>query len=480
MNDSKSPARATKPKQFIRSSRRVTRWTFVGVQLVVLLGCAALVSWVANYNPVSWDFTEEQFFSLSAQSRGVLQTLDQPVELVAFVQGGKSAGIERLLLAYEEASSEVSYRLVDPEADPALAAALGARGFGQVFVDAGGDAQLAAAIDEPSITNAVLAATRGEAVPVCFTVGHGERRATDSSREGLSAAALTMTQTNYGVRPVNLATEELPDECRALVIAGPEADFFATEIDALETFLDGGGRLRLLFESRTDVPNLAAFIGERFGFEVNDDFIIDTAKNGQQFNLGVQSPLVDAYQPHPITEDFGLMSLFTLPRSITFADERVSGLTALPLAMTSQGSWGETSVERGQVYTYDAETEVRGPLPLMIAVAVEVPETPRAYRVRMRDGGATPLGDPILVIGGDADFVSNGFFGWQGNGDLFLNSINWLTGQSELISIRPKEVANKRVLFTAENQASVFFLLVVLIPMLPAVTGAVIMFRKVK
>ena len=91
-----------------------------------------------------------------------------------------------------------------------------------------------------------------------------------------------------------------------------------------------------------------------------------------------------------------------------------------------------------------------------------------------------PLGDPILVVAGDADFVSNGFFGWQGNGDLFLNSVNWLTGQADLISIRPKEIANKRVLFTGDNRAATFFLLVVLLPMLPAVTGAVIMFRKVK
>jgi ABC-type uncharacterized transport system involved in gliding motility auxiliary subunit len=480
MSDTMIPEAKKPAKQFVRTSLRVTRWTFVGIQFAIFLGAALLVNWVVNYNPVSWDFTEEQLFSLSAQSRTVLQTLDAPVELVAFVEGGKNAGIERLLLAYDEASPQISYRVVDPEADPALAGALGARGFGQIFVDAGGDPQLAGAIDEPSITNAVLAATRGEAVPVCFTLGHGERGVTDTGRTGMSAAAIALTQTNYRLDPINLTATSIPDTCRVVVVAGPQSDFFPAEIEQLETYLDAGGRLMVLFESRTDVPELAGLM-ERFGLIVNDDFVIDTAKNGQQFGLGLQSPLVDAYEVHPITDAFRLMSMFTLPRSITFPEPRpITGTTALPLAMTSPGSWGETSDERGQVYTYDEGAEVRGPLPLMIAVAQEEPETARAYRARMREGGPPPLGDPILVVAGDADFASNSFFGWQGNGDLFLNSVSWLTGQTELISIRPKEIANKRVLFTSDNRASVFFLLVVLVPMLPAVTGAVIMFRKVK
>lgn len=480
MSDATGTDQKRVPRQFIRTSRRVTRWTFAVIQFVIFLSCGLLVTWVVNYNPVSWDLTEEQLFSLSTQSRSVLQTLDAPVEITAFIQNGKNPGVERLLLAYEEASSQISYRLVDPEADPALAISLNFRSYGDLFVSAGGDPQRAAAIDEPSITNAVLAATRGEAVPVCFTIGHGERGVTDTERTGFSAAAMALTQTNYRVDLINLSAAGIPDTCRAIVIAGPQSDFLVEERAALEAYLDYGGRVLVLFESRTDVPELAAVVA-RYGLQVNDDFVIDTAKNGQAFGLGLQTPLVDAYEDHPIVEGFRLMSMFTMPRSITLAE--VTGettTTAVAIASTSQGSWGETGAATGEVYTYDDGIEQRGPLPLLIAVAVAVEETPRTYRTRMREGGAPPLGDPILVAVGDTDFASNGFFGWQGNGDLFLNSVNWLAGQAELISIRPKEIANKRVLFNSDNRAATFFLLVILLPMLPAVTGAVIMFRKVK
>ncbi len=481
MSDATGTDQKSPPRQFIRTSRRVTRWTFAAIQFVIFLACGLLITWVVNYNPFSWDLTEERLFSLSAQSRTVLQALEAPVEITAFVENGKNPGVERLLTAYEEASAQISFRLVNPEADPALANSLNFRSYGDLFVSAGGDPQRAGAIDEPSITNAVLAATRGEAVPVCFTVGHGERGATDTERTGFSAAAIALTQTNYRIDLVNLSASGIPDTCRALVVVGPQSDFLAEEIAALDAYLDSGGRALVLFESRTNVPQLAGAIA-RYGLQVNDDFVIDTAKNGQAFGLGLQTPLVDLYERHPISDDFRLMSMFTMPRSITFAtapDHEIT-TTAIAVASTSQGSWGETGAATGEVYSYDEGSEQRGPLPLLIAVAEAVEETPRTYRDRMRDGGPPPLGDPILVASGDADFASNAFFNWQGNGDLFLNSINWLSGQTELISIRPKEIANKRVLFTSENQAATFFLLVVLLPMLPAVTGAVIMFRKVK
>lgn len=195
----------------------------------------------------------------------------------------------------------------------------------------------------------------------------------------------------------------------------------------------------------------------------------------------MQTPLVDAYGAHPIADGFRLMTMVTMPRSITFAEPPGETMTtAVAVASTSQGSWGETGAATGEMYTYDDGIEQRGPLPLLIAVAVAVEETARTYRTRMREGGAPPLGDPILVVARDADFASNGFFGWQGNGDLFLNSVSWLTGQAELISIRPKEIANKRVLFDSDNRVATFFLLVVLLSMLPAVTGVVTMIRKVK
>src|SRR6185369_12873063 len=69
----------------------------------------------------------------------------------------------------------------------------------------------------------------------------------------------------------------------------------------------------------------------------------------------------------------------------------------------------------------------------------------------------TPKRDTRIVVFGDSDFVSNnGLQAAPGNGDLFLNAVNWLGQQENLISIRPKSTEDRRVVLTQEQQFMVF------------------------
>jgi ABC-type uncharacterized transport system involved in gliding motility auxiliary subunit len=467
-------------RQFVSTSIRLTQWTFAAMRLVLLLATLFLVAWVANYNPVTWDLTEARLFSLSDQSLGVLGSLEQPVSMIAFVRGADDPATQRALEAYADASPLISVRLVDPEADPALAAEFQVRDYNTLVVQSGDRVQRAAEVKEPAITNAILAVTRGEPVPVCFLFGHGERNPDDRDRVGLSAASTALSQTNYEVRLTNMAVSGgVPDDCRVVVLAGPTTDIQSSEREALETYLDGGGRLLALLESRAQIPEVAALLA-RYGVTPNDDFIIDTGRNGQAFGLGVQVPMVDAYNAHPVTDGFRLMTMYNMPRSLTIADPMPAGLAAVPLAVSTRSSWGESAYSATTGATWDEGEDLAGPLAMVVAVAGAVEETPAAYRVRMRGNEPAPVGDPLMIVVGDVDFASNAFFGWQGNGDLTLNSVSWLAGQDDLISIRPKEVANKRVLLTNSRRALTFTLLVILLPLLPAVTGVVTMIKKVK
>lgn len=480
MSNAMSPGiEELQPRDLIRTSRRVTQWTFASLRLVLLLACLFLVTWVVTFNPQSWDLTEEQLFSISPQTIAVLDSLQKPVSLLAFLPANADAGVERVLLAYADASPKVDYRIVDPEAEPALAMQYEVIDFNTLIVTDGSAVRRAAAFDEPAITNAILGVDRGEALPVCFTIGHGERSPGDRDRDGLSAVATALSQTNYGVETVNLGVGDgVPADCRVLIIAGPTSDLLTEEAAAIDDYLQSGGRLMALLETRTDVPELAALL-ERRGVHVRDDFVIDTDRNGKAFGLGIQVPMVDAYTPHPVTDGFRLMTLYNMPRSLAPAAD-VTGLDVRPLASTTASSWGETRIEQGAGARWDEGEDAIGPLPLVMAVGEAVEESPAAYRQRMRAGEPTPVGEPMMVVAGDVDFASNALFNWQGNGDLVLNSVNWLAGQQDLISIRPKEVANKRVELTDSRRAVAFALLVVLLPLFPAVTGVVTIIKKVK
>ena len=82
------------------------------------------------------------------------------------------------------------------------------------------------------------------------------------------------------------------------------------------------------------------------------------------------------------------------------------------------------------------------------------------------------------MVFGDSDFVTNGYLGIPGNKDLFLNSINWLAQQENLISIRPKDPEDRRITVTADQQRRIFWLTVLIIPGLILFAGVQTWWRR--
>jgi ABC-type uncharacterized transport system involved in gliding motility auxiliary subunit len=74
---------------------------------------------------------------------------------------------------------------------------------------------------------------------------------------------------------------------------------------------------------------------------------------------------------------------------------------------------------------------------------------------------------------GDSDFAGNTLLGFRplGNRDFFLNSVAWLAQDVDLISIRPKEPEDQRLVLTREQQQNVAILALLLIPGLFVVLG---------
>ena len=118
---------------------------------------------------------------------------------------------------------------------------------------------------EQRIVSGILSVTQA-AVPVaCITVNHGE---TDNANVQNLYALLT--ETGYDVRPLDLTKDEVPDDCRLIVIYDPQTDFVAknvasdvSELDKLDAFLDKFNSVMVFFDYETPVlPNLEDFLDE--------------------------------------------------------------------------------------------------------------------------------------------------------------------------------------------------------------------------
>ncbi|MFM8007845.1 MAG: ABC transporter, partial [Dolichospermum sp.] len=84
-----------------------------------------------------------------------------------------------------------------------------------------------------------------------------------------------------------------------------------------------------------------------------------------------------------------------------------------------------------------------------------------------------------LVVFGNSNFATDSLFEQQLNGDVFLNTVSWLSQQEEkLMSIRPKEPKNRRIIISNLEANLLTISAVVLLPLLGLLTGFIIWWKR--
>jgi gliding motility-associatede transport system auxiliary component len=314
--------------------------------------------------------------------------------------------------------------------------------------------------------------------------GHGEHSPDGSDRAGYSAVAGALKNDNFAFDKLVLAQgKEVPPDASVLVVAGPKGDFLPAEVDMLKAYLARGGKLLLMIDppDRPDSPQPTSLIAlaKDWAIDIGDDLVVDVSGVGQLIGTGPSVPVVARYDQHPITDRFGMMTAYPLARSVSSISAGVNGRFAQNLVETSQNSWAEKDIKgvltSGTVKLETDKGDKAGPVSLAAAVSAPVGGAPPPDPAKKDDA---PKPETRLVAFGDSDFVSNGALGIQGNKDLFLNAVNWLAQQENLISIRPRDPQDRRITLTAERERQVFWLAVVVIPGLILVGGIQTWWRR--
>ena len=76
-----------------------------------------------------------------------------------------------------------------------------------------------------------------------------------------------------------------------------------------------------------------------------------------------------------------------------------------------------------------------------------------------------------VVVMGASDFASNVAINISGNRDFFMNALNWLSQQENLIAVRPRQPEDRRLTLTADQQNRILILTIFVIPGLVFATG---------
>jgi ABC-type uncharacterized transport system involved in gliding motility auxiliary subunit len=133
------------------------------------------------------------------------------------------------------------------------------------------------------------------------------------------------------------------------------------------------------------------------------------------------------------------------------------------MVKTGKQSWAETGKIEGRVQ-YDSGQDKEGPISLAVAVAKKTEETLDTADTGLQSPMSGRKKEARLVVFGDSDFVTNTYISFSGNRDLFLNCINWLAEEEELISIRPRGEEHRPIHLTQRGSRSVFYISLLAIP----------------
>ena len=438
--------------------------TFISV--VSTIGIIVAINYLLFRTDVRFDVTQGKLHTVSAQTIRVLNSVEDEIEITGFFKetGVDRSGFQDLSKEYSRRNDNIKVNLINPDKEPGIAKKYGVNEYGSVVVSRGDKVVKLRLTDpitggipknsEEEISNAILKLTRESQKTLYILSGNGQRDMGNSvDAEGLGLLRKTILDEGYNVREfLLLRGEELPIKNSVLFVAAPKQAFSLSEIQYIKSYLNSGGRAIFLIEPRSG-KELASIL-DSYGFELADDIVIDPSSKLE--GGGDIAPIVSDYPYHEITEDFRFATIFPYSRSL----DAVNGsYTTTVLANTSEYSWSETDFELFDEGVAQKEGKDKSG-PLGVAAIGENGSNGR------------------IAVFGSADFVSNVFLEFSGNRDFFLNTLNWVSGDENLISIRPKKSNAGNLTITSRQVDLIFIIIVVIIPAVILFSGLAVWWKR--
>ena len=482
-------------------SRQARYGANVAISIIGLIGIAVIINVLISQKfDRAADLTADKLYTLSDQTKKILRGLDREVKVLAFFSNNADNPRMQNQLAfgrdvlgrYARETDKLEVEFIDPEADPHTSEMYDIQFGGTVVFESGQKREQVTAVDEQKFTSAIMKVVRDEIKRVYFLIGHEERGIDAFDADGYQQAKEALEKQNYAVEPLTLTTEpDVPADCNALVIAAPKTSLISHEVKAIARYLERNGKLLLMFEpsilSAEDPNQQLVDLVAQWGVSVGNDYVLVFDPRFSYVFVGPEAPFIRQLEFHEVTR-YVQSAIFQTARSVTPKDVNRANLNVKSLAKTIDTvgvCWGET--ERGEdgvllpeaSYTEGVDT----PPPLSLAVAVELKDEYEETEEgdsseKPEDAKSTEIRTRIVVLG-DSDFASNAYFANSGGGDLFLNAINWLTLEEDLIAIRPIGPSQQSLRrMTASEARLVQMTSIFLIPIVVFIIGVTVWWHR--
>lgn len=464
----------------IKLKMGLTAAVITAVVLACVIVFNSIVAIIADKHPLKIDLTRDRVYEFSQQTKDVMKNLDDSITAYALIPEGTQGEyidyIKEYLDKYRVLNENFKVEYIDPYENPSFM-----NGYsdgetqaqvGSVIVECGKKYEIinfnqiytqnsftgAVQIDmEKKVTNAVMTVTgQLSGASVYFTTGHSEYDA-----QNLKGA---LSDEGYKCADINISMEAIPDDAAMIFSSVPMADFTAEERDALDKYIDKGGKFVLITSpGMQPMERLDAYL-EEWGMKLNYDYVIELDPNSALAS-GTGMPIPAAkMNEHAITQNIlSSKSPLVMPDSMSLqVVKSANSAVVSKLLETTEKSYGKKNIASTTIEKEEGDYE--GPL-CLAAVSEKIKDDVKSS---------------VTVIGSLSATEIKGVLTEKAylNGDFLLNTVSYLCNTQSSGSIRAKEISAQTMTMT-QNQVVIWALVLqYVLPLVIVLIGLVVWLRR--
>src|SRR3954468_12786639 len=471
------------------------------VQLMLIFFLMIAVNWIGFRHYKRWDVSRDQKYALSDKTKRFLNTLKGKVRITNFFPPDTpiTGDVASLLTEYQYAAKgKIDIETIDPKRSLSRAKEIfdkykvvtdeallvidydgrnkTVKASEMAEIDQSGMAmgegpRVAAFKGEQALTSAMMDLVEGKKNVLGYVIGHKEPPL--SGQSPVSVLKTFIENENIKIQELNFfEVPSVPADIKTIMIAAPQYDLSDREMQMLRGFWDKQGRILLLLDPAAKTPKLFAFLNE-LGVRVNDDRLMAFVQTGIQ-----EVALIRDVQAHfldtPITKRLAdaRMLLFGGTCSLTLEPDRVraANIQLTPLLQAEKGYFAEHDYQAQDQAKFQADARSAGDAPLTLGVSIE--------KGASADQRVNVNSSRMVVVSNAGFFQDNLVTQDQQALDFVSAATNWLLSREQLIGIAPK--VPKPLTFSLSDDAlrSVRWIILVLMPLVPAVIGTAVWWQR--
>lgn len=440
---------------------------FSGIIVLCIAVFVILASEAISSKYTKIDLTADKLFTLSEESENIVKALDKDVQIYFITQNGsENEQLKNILEKYDDLSDKISVTVKDPAVEPNFTKEYTSEEvhLNTVIVESGAKSKYISIdelyseeidyetystktsfIGENSITSAITYVSSDKLPKIYITTNHGEEKFGNTITEALK-------HDNVETEEITLVTaQNIPEDADCIVIYEPEIDISQEEKNILLDYLKNGGNLIVYSGySGYEMPVLNELM-ENYGVTSENTAIFegDSSRCIDYYGIGFIPEMAEHEITNPLIEaNYPVLVSNVKPITLTYSEKDTTKITQI--LKTSAYAYNESESDTERQFT----------------VGTAITDT-------TDNGEAHILWITSDMLNEQINSYVSGL-----NHDLFLNTINWMSGREESITIHPKTLENEYLQINSFASTFWSIILVFVIPVIVLAIGIYVWMRR--